>query len=394
MLTRALRGRRGGVYWYVLQTHDAAEVAFNRFWDIVRGSQVLQGKPDESQRFVKLCNGATVFFKSGQNFEDLRVETLDGTVIDEYRQQDPSLWSKVIRPMLARRHGWAVILSTPNGYEHFYDLFEAAKLNPDEWDTFHAPSTEAPWWTPEEVASAKTTMTEDEFAQEILAEFREFGVGKVYKNHGLWNHREDNPFAIRGQLWSPYLPIVVGLDFNVGLMVWELMQTRNHESFTGDEIAVPNTNTQECAPILLDRVKNHKAGVILVGDASGKSKRSSATENDYQIIMDVLRTGLVKGVTLRNLTPEANPPIRTRVNIANAMLKDAAGHTHAWYNPKKCQKLKGDFERVVWKAGSGELDFDKSDPMRTHAADAWGYPTVHYGNVYKPRAGRMTVLMR
>jgi hypothetical protein len=391
MVYKPIQGRPGGVYWYVLQTYAAAEVAFNRYWDLLRPHpQLMVEKPNESERFVHLANGAKVFFKSGQNFEDLRVETLDGVVVDEYRQQDPALWPRVIRPMLAFRKGWADIYSTPNGHEHFYDLCEAARFDP-EWSFFAAPSTEAWWWTKEEIESARATMSEDEFAQEIMAEFREFGVGKVYKNHGPWNQVTENPFAIRGQTWSPYLPIVVGLDFNVGLMCWELGQFKGQESYFGDELAVPNTNTQECAPMLVEKVRGHKPGVILIGDASGKSRRSSATENDYQIILGCLKGA---GIQVRNLTPELNPPIRTRVNIVNAALKDVNGVTRARYHPGRCANLKKDLERVTWKPGSGELDFDKSDPLRTHSADAFGYPQCFYGDKWKAKPGKLAVILR
>lgn len=391
ILARSLKGKERGVYWYILQTHSAAEIAFNRMWDNLRGTNLLLFKPNESEKTITLINGAKIFFKSGENFEDLRAETLDGVVIDEMRQQNPRLWDSIILPMLARFGAWAVILSTPNGFEHFYDMFEAAKLD-DEWECIQAPSTEAWWWTEAEVARSKATMSEDTFAQEILAEFREMGVGKVYKNHGTWNHLPVNPFARAGQLWSPHLPIVIGLDFNVGMMCWELGQFRGRDSWFGDELSVQDTNTQECAPLLLARVKDHPSGVVIIGDASGKSRKSSASETDYAIIMSVLKGGGTKIV--RNLTPDSNPAVHDRVNICNAALRDANGAVHAWYNPARMPRLKKDLERVIWRQGTANSDIDKRDSMLTHASDAWGYPQCHYGDSWKPKAGRMRVLSR
>lgn len=391
ILSRALAGRQGGIYWYVLQTHSAAEIAFNRFWAMTRGTGLLHGKPNESERSAVLINGATVFFKSGQNFEDLRAETLDGVVIDEYRQQDKRLWPVVIRPMLARFEAWAVILSTPNGFEHFYDLFEAAKLDP-EWEAIYAPSTEAWWWTPAEIASSKSTMSEDEFDQEILAQFREMGVGKVYKNHSTENQTSQNPFTITGRLWSPHLPIVVGLDFNVGLMCWELGQFRGRDCFFGEELAVPNTDSQECANLLAEKCKGHPSGLVLIGDASGNSRKTSAGgKTDYSIIMQTLKDA---GIRVTNKTPEANPGVKDRVNVINAALKDAHGQRHLFYDPSKCPKFKKDLERVKWKEGTSDAIFDKSDPLLTHASDAAGYPVYHFGNEFRTRPGRMTVLTR
>ena len=182
--------------------------------------------------------------------------------------------------MLGRRQGWCDFYSTPNGFDHFKDLYDFAELNPSEWATFHAPSTEAWWWTQSEVASAQASMSEDVFAQEILAEFREIGVGKAYKNHGTWNQATENPFAVVGQTWSPYLPIVVGLDLNVGLMCWELLQHRGSQFYFGDEIAIENTDSEKCAKVLAEKVKDHRPGLILIGDASGNARRTSAVGLD------------------------------------------------------------------------------------------------------------------
>src|SRR5512135_2807285 len=139
---KPLQGRSNGIYWYILQTYSAAEIAFNRYYDLLRPCKHLLGSaPNRSDLFFTLVNGSKVFFKSGDNFENLRAETLDGCIIDEVRQQNSMLWTSVVRPMLAKRKGWCDFLSTPNGFDHFYDLYEFAKLHPDEWATFHAPST-------------------------------------------------------------------------------------------------------------------------------------------------------------------------------------------------------------------------------------------------------------
>lgn len=345
----------------------------------------------ESELLCILERGPSIFFKSGNNFEDLRGDTLDGGIIDEVRQQDPKLWSSIIRPMLARRNGWCDFLSTTNGYDHFYDLWNEATDNPKEWGTFHAPSWEAWWWTPEEIASARNTMTEDEFAQEIGAEFREFGKGKVYLNHGKWNQKDFNPFSA-GNKWNPYLPIVVGLDFNVGLMCWCLMQYRNGDFYIGDEIAIKNTNTEQCALVLIEKVKDHKPGVILMGDASGNSNKTSASgKTDYSILIKMLKDA---NILVKNKTPEANPHIKDRVNMVNSRLKAADGSVHLWYHPVHCPTVKKDFERVTWKENSSGAILDNKDPLLTHMSDAAGYPICVLSEEWKPRPGKIHVIPR
>lgn len=369
-----MTGRRRGVYWYVLQTHTAAEVAFKRYYHLTRSSGLLKHKPNLSDNYFTLVNDATVFFKSGANFEDLRAETLDGTIIDEMRQQHKNLWTRVIRPMLSRRKGWADIYSTPNGFDHFYDLFESAK-DSVEWGAFHAPSTEAWWWSPEEVLSAKHDMSEAEFAQEIMAEFRDMVSGRAYVSFGDHNITRLNPFRVD---LSPdphhVLPIIVAMDFNLSPMAWTLGQNRVDDFYWFGEIFLRGSHTQEAARELVSRVKDHKAGVILIGDATGKaSQRAAAGKSDYDIVKMALTEAKIP---FTDRTPDSNPLIKDRVNAMNRSMKDAAGGVHFFVNPEGCPYLVKDCQRVLWKEGATATLDPGPEKMLTHASDGAGY-AVH-----------------
>lgn len=332
---------------------------------------LFEKKPNESDKTVFLAGNRQVTFKSGQNFEDLRAETLGGCVIDEYRQQNPLLWTSVIRPMLARTKGWCDILSTANGFDHVFDLYTEMKLNP-EWSVFHAPSTEAWWWTEEEILSAKRSMTEDEFAQEIMAEFRNFRQGLVYVSHGAHNQRQDNPFWADGP-FHPLLPIIVAMDFNLSPMAWTLGQRKNESFHFFDELWQKQTHTQEQAEILAQKIINYnpKQGVIIAGDATSKAgQRAAAGQSDYDIIGQTLDRYKIKWA---NETPDSNPQIKDRINTINAKLKSATGEVHLTYDPINCPKLKKDFERVCWKEGSQLIEDQVSDKDLTHSSSGVGY---------------------
>jgi hypothetical protein len=399
LIWKPLQGRKNAIYWYLLQTHSAATTAMNRYLRLIRDTPLFRHK-NESEKWVQLSNGSTIFFKSGHNFEDLRMETLDGAIIDELRQQHPDLWPMIIRPMLARRKSWCDFLTTPNGFDHSKDLYDYALQNPQEWAVFHAPSTEAWWWTEQEIESAKSTMSDDVYAQEILAEFREIGAGKAYKNHSILNQRIDNPFAVKGYEYSPYLPIIVGLDFNTGLCVWEIMQHKAGAFHAIDEIALEHTDTEQMTTVLSQRILDFysvlppgpKPGVVLIGDASGNAKRSSAVgQTDYSIIKKILKEN---NIQFEDLTPKENPGVKDRVNLMNSVLKSANGTVHFTYNPIKCKYLKRDFERVKWKQGADGAFLDKSDLLATHASDAAGYPVCHYNHIFRDRPGTLRVIPR
>ena len=69
--------------------------------------------------------------------------------------------------------------------------------------------------------------------------------------------------------------------------------------------------------------------------------------------------------------PSANPPVRERVNAVNAKLRNAAGETRLFVDPK-CKELIADFEQVSYLDDSTKIDKEK-DRRRTHLSDALGY---------------------
>lgn len=384
MFKKPLEGPRFGIYWHVLQTHAAAEIGFNRFVKLFpkeSWSSLWSKRPNESEKTVFLTGHREVSFKSGQNFEDLRGETLHGGIIDECRQQNQELWTGVMRPMLSRYNGWCDFYSTPHGYDWFYDLRNFALENPEEWGVVHSPSWGAWWWTKAEIESARQSMSQALFDQEIGAEFRDIYQGKAYINFSQENLVSKSPFNgdKDTRLFNPYLPIILGADFNVHPMVWEIGQNKYKQWYWFDEVALEDSNTPEASEAFCQRVLKMKAeglranpNVIIVGDASGKARSTtSAGQTDYTILEATLKK---HGISFENRTPDSNPFVKDRVNTFNHCLKTPEGEINMWVHPTNCPRLKKDGERVAWKDAKGAVLDKTSDKSLTHASDAAGYP--------------------
>lgn len=365
----------GSTLWYISPTYDSAKVMFRRLLRQL-GTVTEIFEDNKSDLMIELSNGSRIFYKSGEVLENLRTETLHGAVIDEVRNQHQDLWPMIIRPMLATTKGWAIFISTPNGYDHFYDLANFAKTDTTgRWKFFTAPSTSNPLITLAELEDAKRTMSEAQYAQEYLAEFRDLTAGKVYVSAGLHNYLQANPFTTTGEL-HPMLGIIVAMDFNVGHMNWTLGQKKGNQFYWFDEICIQNTHTQQQAEVLAEKISamNHKPGVILVGDASGSANKTSAAgQTDYDLICQTLNRYNIPWV---NMTPESNPKIRDRVNTVNAVLRDATGAVNMWIHPVRCPVAKRDFERVIWKLSSNSdriVEDQTKDPSLTHSSSGIGY---------------------
>ena len=377
-------------YWMISPIYSQAKEQYRRMIKFLP-VQVIKRKSDTELR-IDFINGSTIEFKSGEVLDRLRGSTLHGVIIDEVRDQHKDLWPLVIRPMLAVTGGWAAFASTPNGFDQFYDLFQQAETDPD-WKALSAPSTCNPLFTQSEFEAARKQMSESEFAQEILAEFRDMMAGKAYRNHGSYNQTSVNPFARNGEKLSLYLPIVVGLDFNVNPMCWTLGQTNGHKIHFFDEIVINDTNTHECAPELLSRVLSHPPGVILIGDSTGESRNTKAKtgDSDYSIIMELFQANNVK---IENRTPSCNPGVKDRVNQVNTLLLNSINETALTYDPVECPNLKKDFDRVVWKVGASSILDQTKDPSLTHSSDGVGYVCCELFDTWKPSPGLLRVIRR
>lgn len=386
----------GKTYWFLSPTYDQAKNQYRRLVGMLWNCGDIMLKKNQTELRVKLINQSQIIFKSGESLDNLRGSTLDGAVIDEVRDQHKDLWPMVIRPMLATTKGWAAFVSTPNGYDQFYDLFEFAKANPEEWDCFQAPSTCNPLITEDELSNAKKTMSDAQFAQEYLADFRELHNGSAYVNFSAANESLTSPF-FGGELpYSNYISISLALDFNITPMSWAIGQHNRGISYWFDEIHLEKSHTQEAALELIGRLKKMnlkaKPNLIIVGDATGNaSQRAAAGKSDYAILLEMLDEAKI---TYENRTPDSNPRVKDRVNVMNARLKDAVGNNHIFIHPKNCPYLKKDLHRVAWKKGASMILDQTTDPMLTHMSDAVGYFECEMHNMWTPPTGGLHMIRR
>lgn len=371
--------RPGTNYWFVSPTAQQALVVYRRTVGMLWPCNEIMVKKNQTEHRIKLLNMSSLRFVSGEVLDNLRGETLHGSIIDEVRDQHPELWPMVIQPMLRTTKGWGAFIGTPNGFDHFYDMFEAAEQRKN-WERWQAPSTINPLFTQDEFDDAKAEMSEGQFRQEVMAEFLDLTQGKAYINFTRENFREATPFQTSDpeKIISDRLPIVLGLDFNLSPMCWTLGQTDRNRWHWFDELFLPDSHTQEASRELVKKLNYLRARnlmraspqILICGDATGKAgQRAAAGKSDYDILLRTLKEA---GFNYQNITPESNPAVVDRVNTVNSKCRNANGEILMTVHPKQCPHLVYDFQRVVWKS-RGILDQSK-DAKLTHPTDSVGYP--------------------
>src|SRR3990167_9105552 len=73
----------------------------------------------------KFGGTSKIFLRSWDNIETLRGQAFDFIVLDEVAQYRGFWvgWQEVLRPTLTDKRGKALFISSPSGFNHFYDLY-------------------------------------------------------------------------------------------------------------------------------------------------------------------------------------------------------------------------------------------------------------------------------
>ena len=153
-------------------------------------------------------------------------------------------------------------------------------------------------------------------------------------------------------------PVFVGMDFNVGKMAAVINVKRDGLPHAVGEV-VNGYDTPDMIRILKDRLGDRQVRVY--PDASGASRKSvNASTSD---IHQLKAAGFIVSA------PNANGPVKDRVNAMNAMFCNAVGERRYRVNADLCPTYAECLEQQVWA--------DNGEPDKTagvdHHPDAGGY---------------------
>lgn len=166
----------------------------------------------ELEVLTKDGESSIIQLRGWESIETLRGQFFDFIVIDEVASMRNFnvYWQEVVRPTLTDRRGHCMFISTPKGFNHFYDLFNTKD---EDYQSFHFTSYDNPFIPKEEIEKAGKEIPEDRFAQEYLADFRKT-EGLVYKEFSRRIHViGDGTDSNRGADDARYTDTILGIDF-------------------------------------------------------------------------------------------------------------------------------------------------------------------------------------
>lgn len=197
--------RKTCVIYYIFPTYAQGKKVL---WDSITndGFRILDYLPEEliesknSQEMkIRLINQSIFQVVGSDSYDNLVGTNPQGCVFSEYSLQDPRAY-QFIRPILTANQGWCLMISTPRGKNHLWELYNIASQSP-EWfcykltldDTKHIPFEEI------ERERREGIMSEDLIQQEWYTSFS---------------------LGVEGSYYSKYLD-KLKLNGQIGLVPWE-----------------------------------------------------------------------------------------------------------------------------------------------------------------------------
>jgi hypothetical protein len=324
-------------------------------WDhLKRATAPIPGTAvHESELRVDLPGGARIRLYGADNADRLRGLYFDGVVLDEYAQMNPRVWSEVLRPALADRHGWAIFIGTPMGRNQFCALYETARRDPD-WFTARYRASETGIIPKAELEAARRAMSGDQYAQEFECSFDAAVTGAYYARMLGQAEAERRIGRVPHE---PRLPVITAWDLGIGdaTAIWFAQQI-------GSEVRL--IDYYEASGAGLAHYAKYLAGLPYI-------------YGDHLLPPDVavheLGTGTSRFETLRNLgiAPRVLKPCKVEDGI------EACRNLipRCWFDAERC-------ERGLSALRQYRAEYDEKQKMlrarplhdwTSHASDAFRY---------------------
>ncbi len=321
--------------------------------------------------------GSRILLRAVEEFERLRGTNLAWFGLDELTYTHEEAWlrleGRLRDPQATRLCGFAVW--TPKGYDWVYRRFVAAPV--EGYESILARPMENRFLldrVPDYYERLRRSYDEKFYRQEVFGEYLNTEEGLAY--HAFRRSEHVGEVAVKQGL-----PLLWALDFNVDPMCSLVAQVEGEQVTVVEEIVIRRATTRDACEEFSQRFPQHRAGLVIYGDASGHRMQTTGS-SDFQVIRQHFQKQGYERVSYR--IPKSNPPVRERVGLVNAKLSNALGESRLRVSGK-CRELIQDFEQVGYKAGSSVVDKDK-DPQRTHLSDALGY-LIWQECAPKPAAG-------
>ena len=357
--------KRVGLYWHALPEYAQARRVL---WDAITkdGQRLIDTafpaaivkKRHEHEMKIELVNGSIWQPVGADNFNSLVGSNPVHVTYSEYALMNPKA-REYLRPIIAENGGSELFISTPRGYNHFFDLYEFARTS-DHWFTSRLGVKDTGVIPDEVLEEERKTMPEELFRQEFECDFSAANVGAIL---GRWVEQAEKDGRVNAEVeYDPDgapLELSSDIGFRDTAVFW-FWQPRADGFALVDYDEDSGCDAEEW----IDRLKakcrdnGYKVGKVwLPHDARAKtfSTRDSAMEQFLRGF----------GADVVRVVPQTKK--LDKINAARAVMPKC------WFNAEKCEKgLKGlrawAFE---WNNDTRQFSRDPKHDWASHPGDGF-----------------------
>jgi phage terminase large subunit len=165
------------IWQSVHNTHDGEGVSY-----LDHIPKEIVARKNSSEMTIELINGSIYCLMGvdGKNAERARGMNPSFVIMSEYAFMDEQSW-KTIEPRVSQNNGTVIYISTPNGQNHFYQLYNHAKLNPEQYYTSLVTAYDVGIITEKHIQALREEGTPEDFIQqEYFCSFTRGAEGSYY----------------------------------------------------------------------------------------------------------------------------------------------------------------------------------------------------------------------
>ena len=176
--------KRVGLYWHALPNYaDARKVVWDaitpdgkRLIDVSFPPEIIKKRSDHEMK-LELVNGSIWQPVGADNYNGLVGAFPIHITWSEFALMHPAA-RPMLLPGLAAADGTELVITTPRGYNHAYDLYQYGLSNP-KWFTSLLTVNDSGLLSEEILEGLRATMPEELFRQEYLCDWSAANVGSV-----------------------------------------------------------------------------------------------------------------------------------------------------------------------------------------------------------------------
>lgn len=188
--------------------YSLSQISFDLQRNLIKHFDLEVLRDNAKDKVIELSNNSTIRMGSINQVDSVVGRSYDLIIFDEAALTDGrDAFNVALRPTLDKENSKAIFISTPRGRNNYFAEFYYRGFSEEfpEWCSVKATYHENPRVSDSDIIEARKTMSENEFAQEYMADFN------VYEGQ-VWAFNHETCIADLSQIDVSNMDVFAGLD--------------------------------------------------------------------------------------------------------------------------------------------------------------------------------------